>query len=221
MTALLVRNYFERRAIAFDTLYREDRALHHWINKRLRRALYERYTIVFNESGDVQAKRVLDIGCGGGRYMVEYAKRGAAEIVGIDFSRPMLKIAQQYIFNEDVSAQCHLICGDFMQTPVDGLFDIVLAIGVFDYLSNPVIFLRQMATKLAPGGRLFASFPGHSRIREPIRKMRYGLRNCPVYFYSDTALRAIVDEAELVDYQLIFMPSSGTGYVLSAYKPLN
>ena len=41
---------------------------------------------VFKRLGDLKGKRVLDIGCGRGRWSKEFAGRGA-EVLGVDWSR--------------------------------------------------------------------------------------------------------------------------------------
>lgn len=51
-------------------------------------------SITLDVIGDVQGKRVLDLGCGTGRYCALLAERGAS-VVGVDPSPEMLKYAKQ------------------------------------------------------------------------------------------------------------------------------
>jgi len=55
----------------------------------------------------------------------------------------------------------------------DESFDISVAMGVFDYLPQPVAFLRKMAAQT--NAKVIASFPGHSAVRECLRTLRYRL----------------------------------------------
>jgi hypothetical protein len=52
---------------------------------------------------------------------------------------------------------------------------------VFDYVIDAETLLRHMArfaTRV-----VYASFPGWTLIRTPLRKIRYALRGCPTHFY--------------------------------------
>ncbi len=57
-------------------------------------AVEERVTL--DVIGDVRGQRVLDLGCGTGRYCVLLARRGA-ELVGVDPSEEMLERARRKI----------------------------------------------------------------------------------------------------------------------------
>ena len=43
---------------------------------------------------DLNGKRVLDLGCGGGERCIDYLKHGAASVTGIDISEKMLAVAR-------------------------------------------------------------------------------------------------------------------------------
>lgn len=207
-----VKEYFENRAHAFDSIYSTDSWFHRFLNRRFRKAVYERFDITFAHSGSIEGKSVLDVGCGSGRYSVEYARRGANRVVGIDYSRPMLDIATKLATQVGVSDRCQFIEDDFSRFAPSEEFDIALAIGVFDYLSDPISFLRRMAK--ASRWRVIASFPGRSLIRMRLRQMRYRLSGCPVLFYSEEDVRRIAAAAGLVSFDIVPIRSSGTGFVL-------
>lgn len=44
---------------------------------------------------DIQNKRIIDIGCGGGIYTKELALMGAESVVGLDFSKEILQAAKE------------------------------------------------------------------------------------------------------------------------------
>ena len=60
--------------------------------------------------------------------------------------------------------------------------------------------------------RVIVSFPGMALIRAPLRKLRYALKGCPVFFYSHRSIRTLCREAGLRDYRLVRLSSSG--YIL-------
>ncbi len=208
----LTKQYFDSHAVTFDSIYLNESRLWRWLNGLLRKAVYERFRIALQASGDVSGKTILDIGCGSGRYAVEYARRGARRVVGVDLAPNMLALAKRLAEQEGVQAQCSFLPGEFTAIEFDEQFDIVLAMGVFDYVVDAPSFLRAMKDRSQD--LIIASFPGKSVLRMRFRQWRYRLQHCPVFFYSEPELHNLARAANLQDYRLVFMPYSGTGYVL-------
>lgn len=206
-----VKQYWSRNAAAFDNLYSEEPSLSRWINRHLRKGLYERYALTFIHAGDVKGKRILDIGCGSGPYSVEFARLGA-QVVGLDFAKPMLELARRRAQEAGVADRCSFLETDFLKYEAEKPFDVTIAIGVFDYVTDRVGFLARM--RQVTRGKVIASFPGISMIRMPIRKIRYTLRGCPVFFYWKKELEKICDDAGVPDRDLVRMKSSGGGWLL-------
>jgi ubiquinone/menaquinone biosynthesis C-methylase UbiE len=206
------QRYFDHHAAQFDSIYHEGQPLQRVLNRTFRRAIYERFAITFEQSDPIPGKTVLDIGCGSGRYAVEFAKRGAARVVGVDYAPGMLALAREYADANGVASRCEFIQGDFTTQVIDQRFDIVIAIGVFDYQDRPVEFMRKMLQHCR--GRVIVTFPGRSLIRMPLRKFRYWLGNCPVLFYREHEVRDIGTRAGLRRLNIIPIHSSGTGFVL-------
>jgi hypothetical protein len=77
---------------------------------------------------------------------------------------------------------------------------------------KPVEFLRRMMA--LSRGKVIGSFPGKNPLRMRLRKFRYALRHCPVFFYSERDMHQLAQSAGLTRYKLVFIPYSGTGYVL-------
>src|SRR6202041_2510353 len=87
-----VRHRFEWDAENFDAIYRLERSrASRWFNQIFRKAVFQRYDITFAQAGDVAGKNILDIGCGSGVYAVDFARRGAKRVLGVDFSGNMLR----------------------------------------------------------------------------------------------------------------------------------
>lgn len=135
---------------------------------------------------------MLDVGCGSGRIGEPVLEAGAGEYVGIDFSEPMIELAQRRLerFGERVT----LVTGDFLEESLEGPFEVVLGLGLFDYLPQPEIFATRMR-ELCSGG-LVASFPRWSPIKGPVRKLRYEVINdCPIFDYSPEDVRELFANA--------------------------
>ena len=97
------QRYFDANAAQFDSIYHEGQSVSRAFNRAFRRAIYERFAITFGESEPISGKSVLDIGCGSGRYAVEFARRGAARVVGLDYAAGMLNLAREYARSANVS----------------------------------------------------------------------------------------------------------------------
>ena len=209
-----VRSYFERTADNFDALYSDHHTWRYRFNRVFRKGLFERIERTKECFEGLENFTVLDVGCGPGRNSALFAELGARRVVGIDFSTPMLELAREYARMAGVVEQCEFIQADFLDYPFRETFDVVVALGVFDYVADPVRVLTRM-TELS-NDKVVASFPGVSPIRAPLRKLRYALRGCPVYFYTGTRLRHICHEAGLAKFRLDKLASSG--YMLVGEK---
>jgi ubiquinone/menaquinone biosynthesis C-methylase UbiE len=209
-----VRERFERDAASFDAIYRLERSpLSRWFNKTFRMAVFERYDLAFAHAGDVTDKAVLDVGCGSGVYSVDFARRGARRVVGVDFSGNMLDLARREAEQHGVTQTCQFIQANFLDLSFPERFDVAIAMGVFDYLAEPVPFLRKMTAET--NGRVIASFPGHSPIRKPLRRLRYRLTGKgDVYYYREADVRRLATDAGLKRISIIPIRSSGSGFVL-------
>jgi len=208
------QRYFDKNAAQFDSIYHDGQPLARAFNRMFRKAIYERFAITFGEAEPIAGKTVFDVGCGSGRYAVEFAKRGAARVVGLDYADGMLKLAGEYARANGVGDRCQFVTGDFTTFSLDEKFDVAIAIGVFDYQDKPVDFLKRMAAHCR--GRIIATFPGHSFLRMRVRQLRYWFKDCPVLFYTEPEVRKIAADAGLTKVRIVKIASSGTGFVLVA-----
>lgn len=102
----------------------------------------------------VGGKRVLDLGCGYGKYSGLWKAGGAALAVGIDFSPGMVARAKAR------SPDCHFLVGDASRTPFkDGSFDAVTCMGVANYYRDPGPLLGEMRRL---GREFLLTFPQRS-----------------------------------------------------------
>lgn len=213
-----VERYFQQRADKFDALYSDENKLSYLLNRIFRRPIFLRARLAVEAMTGLPAGfSVLDVGCGSGRNSVLFAQSGAGKVVGIDFSDRMLELARAFASSHQGGERCEFVRGDFLQHDEAERFDAVVALGVFDYVGDPAAFLRKMSQ--AARHVVVASFPGLSLVRMPLRKIRYSLRNCPVYFYRRKELDSIARDAGFTDYQLHPCGAYGSGFVLVARQP--
>jgi SAM-dependent methyltransferase len=206
-----VRTRFREKAQQFDDLYEDERPL----VKLLRPGLLRRRQLGVETVRAYKDPRVLDVGCGSGRIGEFVLEAGTSHYLGIDFSEPMLDLSKRRL--ERYGDRVELKLGDFLDTPIEGQFDVVLALGLFDYLPDPDRFTRRMFELCAPGGAVVGSFPTWSWLKGPIRKLRYEvIGDCPIFNYSRSELEQLFGAS---GFERIEVTSPGrSGYLLRAYR---
>lgn len=214
-----VREYFTRSAVTFDSLYSEQEMtpLVRFINRKFRRDIYERFLRTMEHVRKHEVKSVLDIGCGSGRYAVGLAESGAQRIVGVDFSSNMINLAVEATKNiEGAEGIFEFACCDFMKFQTEERFDVVIAMGVFDYIKAPVPFLKKMCS--FSNHSVLISFPSVSFYRTPIRKVRYYFKRCPLYFYKRNQIHSICSEAGFSEIHVDKIRGAGMDYFAVLHK---
>ncbi len=104
-----------------------------------------------------ESSRVIDIGCGDGRHIVEASRRGCFS-VALDYDADELRRAQVRIGTERVD----LVVGDATRLPFrDGVFDAVICTETLEHLPDDVGAIHEIARLLRPGGTLFGAVPSH------------------------------------------------------------
>jgi SAM-dependent methyltransferase len=207
-----VRTRFEEQAQTFDDLYEDER----WLVRALRPGLFRRRQLAVDTVKEYKTSRVLDVGCGSGRIARFVLEAGASHYVGVDFSAPMIELARTRLARfEDRS---ELIVDDFLTAPLEGPFEVILAVGLFDYLPEPHRFTRRMFELCAPGGCVVGSFPAWSLLKGPVRKVRYEwIGDCPIFNYTRRELELMFG-ASGFDRTEIRSPGH-SGFLLRAYRP--
>ncbi len=96
--------------------------------------------------------RVLDVGCGMGRYTFAIADRGVT-VEGLDLSESLLERFREF---DGGRYEIPLHCGDVLEPPDElrGGFDAVIGFFTLHHLHDLVGCLRAMASLSRPGGRI-------------------------------------------------------------------
>jgi ubiquinone/menaquinone biosynthesis C-methylase UbiE len=98
-------------------------------------------------------KRILDAGCGNGRYSRYILRRADPDalIAGFDLSQSMLKRARRRLH----SPRVHHVAADLTRLPYpDGYFDAAVCGWVLEHLPDPAPGLRELARVLRCGGKM-------------------------------------------------------------------
>ena len=100
----------------------------------------ERYS-VFRMLGDLAGKRVLDLACGSGFYTRLFKQRGAGQVMGIDISPEMIRIANQQEQDKPLGIT-YQVC-DASALPNLGPFDLITAIWLLPFPRSKDEMLRM------------------------------------------------------------------------------
>ncbi len=129
-------------------------------------AIYETTLVPFTQLGYELAvetqlvgpdKKILDIGCGPGVFTARYARAGA-EVVGIDFSEQMIRIAKDQFPKIDFRV------ADAERLPFeDGSFDLIVGIHILHHLARPRVVFEAVCRVAKPGGHFAFTIPDQLR----------------------------------------------------------
>lgn len=203
--------FFNSFAETFDTIYDQKRnPFMRWVDGKFRSDMFIRYALTFEALGQLKGSTVLDVGCGSGPYIAEAFRRGADRVTGIDPAPNMLALVRQRLTQAGVAeTRCALITGMFPGTHVEP-HDFAIVMGVMDYVEDSEAFLkalRPLVKRLA-----VVSFPSEHWFRTPFRKLRYRLRQCPVYFYDESGIRRSATAAGFTDVRIQKIQGAGMDF---------
>lgn len=110
--------------------------------------------------------RLLDYGCGSGVLLAAMGQVGH-QVTGVDVSAGMLVAARRTLEEAGVpEALFHLeqAGDDFKGRYLDQTYNIIITVGVIEYLDRPMDLLRLLIDRLEPRGVLIVSFPNRSSV---------------------------------------------------------
>lgn len=96
--------------------------------------------------------RVLDVGCGNGYVLAQYAKFGA-DVAGVDLTQTATDLCKARFALAGLKGDFRLTDGDRLPFE-DGTFDIACSMGVLHHIEDPRSMIAEMRRVLKPGGRI-------------------------------------------------------------------
>ena len=99
---------------------------------------------------DLQGKRVLDVGCGGGLLSEAMARRGA-EVIGIDMGKAPLNVARLHRIDY------RQVTPEQLAEEQPGSFDVITCMEMLEHVPDPEAVIAACATLIRKDGRVFLS----------------------------------------------------------------
>ena len=178
-----IRRHFDEDSARFDAIYKDEKPAHQkFVDTYVRGIVANRLRIARVLAPLPGPWTLLDVGCGSGRFDIALVQDGATRAVGIDFAPKMIEIAEREAQAAGVADRCSFEVAEFLDYKPTEKFDVVLAIGYFDYVKDAEAHLKKMLEVARV--RVFASFPKRMEWRVPMRKARFALTGGFVRFYS-------------------------------------
>lgn len=104
---------------------------------------------ILDAAGVRPGSRVLDVACGTGVLFPFYQQRQAAEVLAVDISPEMAKIA-----SSNARPPIRVLCHDIETLAPTGRYDCCVVYNAFPHFPDPAGLVGHLARWLAPGGRL-------------------------------------------------------------------
>lgn len=207
------KNYWDKEVQTFDSIYTHGKSgFSNWLDKKFRWDMYARFKYTIENSKPIEGKTILDVGCGTGIYSIEFAKQGASLVTGIDIAENMIDVCKDRAEKEKMTDRCNFKVGDLLEFKTSQKFNVVIGIGLYDYISEPLEVLKKMCE--VSNDRVIASFPRASTWRAFVRKIRLKLKGCPVYFYSEKQLDKLIKDSGFAKYDVEIL---GQLFCVTAY----
>ncbi|MFW5443920.1 MAG: bifunctional 2-polyprenyl-6-hydroxyphenol methylase/3-demethylubiquinol 3-O-methyltransferase UbiG [Methylococcaceae bacterium] len=105
---------------------------------------------------DLQGKRIVDVGCGGGILTEGLAKKGA-DALGIDLSEDLIDIADLHGLESGVKASYKKISAEALAEQEPESFDHITCMEMLEHVPDPGSIIDSCAKMVKPGGMVFFS----------------------------------------------------------------
>lgn len=201
-----VRDHFDDDASRFDAIYDEKKGVFgRFIDNYWRGVVQKRLKVNVEKLRPFEGKKILDVGCGSGRFCIAFAREGAAKVVGVDFAPAMIDIAKTLAKSHGVAPRCDFRVGAFPDIikKSEAPFHAATANGFFDYIDEPVPIIAAM--RELTDGKLIMSFPKAVEWRVPVRRIRFWMKGTPLFLYREQQVRDILKKAGVDNYEFIYL----------------
>ncbi|WP_286281606.1 bifunctional 2-polyprenyl-6-hydroxyphenol methylase/3-demethylubiquinol 3-O-methyltransferase UbiG [Polynucleobacter sp. HIN8] len=105
---------------------------------------------------NLQGKRILDVGCGGG-ILAESLSKAGATVTGIDLSTKALKVAELHQLESGTSVRYLTISAEDLAKEESQSYDVVTCMEMLEHVPDPSSVVQACAKLCKPSGHIFFS----------------------------------------------------------------
>lgn len=106
-----------------------------------------------------EGARLIEIGCGGSRWLPYFASEHGYKVAGLDYSDVGVEASREILMQSGVEGD--IVKGDLFDPPAEllGAFDVVFTNGLVEHFADTAGVIRACAAFARPGGLLFTLVP--------------------------------------------------------------
>ena len=112
----------------------------------------------------------------------------------------MIEIAKKLSISRNLDEKLDFIIADIFDHSFHKKYDCAFGLGVVEYFENPkelIMKMQEISSK-----RVIFSIPVKNHILTLQRRIRYKLRNCPLWFYDKNDIQVMLDEIDIKEYKI-------------------
>jgi 2-polyprenyl-6-hydroxyphenyl methylase/3-demethylubiquinone-9 3-methyltransferase len=109
-----------------------------------------------NHCGGLAARKVLDVGCGGGILSESMSWKGA-DVTGVDLADKALSVAELHALETGAQLRYERIAVEALAQRQPASFDVVTCMEMLEHVPDPQSVVQACATLVKPGGTVFFS----------------------------------------------------------------
>lgn len=175
----------------------------------------EQFSLTFREKATGLLRHgpirdLAEIGCGPGQFLLEAARVGIENVVGVDYNPWAIDQVRQRGLSGYV--------GSIEALPADAQFDAIVMLDLLEHVTDPVEFLGNVRKRLRAGGRVLIMTPNIRSLLAMVSRKKWVSFKIPehVFYYSPRSIRLLLEGA---GFEVLSIRSAGqyvtVGFVLS------
>ncbi len=121
-----------------------------------------------------KGKTILDVGCGTGNFASEVAKKGAKNVLGIDYAEQAITLAKQKHKRKNLEFKV------MNAKDVKEKFDVIVSLGTLEHMDDPYKMLKIFKKNLKPNGKIIITSPNWANPRGDMLMILHLLFDAPI-----------------------------------------